>query len=364
MFEYVVDRFSCPLHVLSLKTASNIPGGTFDMDKTKTFFPQTMNIELTTNCPLHCPQCYCSLTGGKNIDLETAIHWIKEAGKLGVTDVMLSGGETMCYPHLYEVIAAVKKHCGIANVALSGFGFTQEVYEKMIAAGIGGIFISLNGSTKEINALTRDGYELAISALALLQKNNYPNTTINWVMHSNNADDFENVLAIAEQYGAANLVVIGVKPDSRKSLPTIPSLAQMLAVRQVIRSHKGNTKILIESCYSPMLALTSDTKLLGNLNIGINKGCGAGRTAFSVSVDGLLSPCRHLEYYEKFDTIAEYWEKSDVLKQLRLMDNDPAEPCRSCRLLNYCRPCAAINSKLENKLYRGNSYCPMANKEF
>ena len=328
------------------------------------YTPKTMNIELTTNCPLHCPQCYCSLTGGKNIDLQTAIYWIKEGGKLGVTDIMLSGGETMCYPHLYEVIKAAKEYCGIANVALSGFGFTQEVYNKMIDAGVGGIFISLNGSTKEINALTRDGYELAISALELLQKNKYPNTTINWVMHSNNADDFENVVTIAEKYGAANLVVMGVKPDSQKSLSTIPSLKQMQAVKQVIRSHKGNTQIFIESCYSPMLALTCDTKLFGNFNVGKNKGCGAGRTAFSVSVDGLLSPCRHLEYYEKFNTAAEYWENSEILKHLRLMDKEPAEPCSSCRLLNYCRPCAAINSKLENKLYRGNSYCPMANEEF
>lgn len=334
------------------------------MEALSSYAPETMNIELTTNCPLHCPQCYCSLTGGKNIDLQTAIHWIKEAGKLGVTDVMLSGGETMCYPHLYEVIHAAKAYCGTANIALSGFAFTQDVYDKLLAAGIGGIFISLNGSTREINSLTRDGYELAIAALELLQKNRYPNTTINWVMHSNNADDFENIVAIAEKYDVANLVILGVKPDSKKSLHTIPSMEQMISVKNFIRSHTGKTRILIESCYSPMLALISDTKLFGNMNVGKNKGCGAGRTAFSVSVDGLLSPCRHLEYYEKYDTAAEYWEKSEVLKHLRQMDNNPSEPCDSCRLKNYCRPCAAINSKLEGKLYRGNSYCSLAGKAF
>ena len=56
----------------------------------------TMNIELTTRCPLRCPQCYCTLTGGKNIDLNTAIYWIKEGASLGVKEVMLSGGETLC----------------------------------------------------------------------------------------------------------------------------------------------------------------------------------------------------------------------------------------------------------------------------
>lgn len=324
------------------------------------FIPVNMNIELTTNCPLRCPQCYCSLTGGKNIDLDTAIHWIKEGGKLGVKDVMLSGGETLCYPHIYEVVRASREYCGHANVALSGFRFNQEVYEKLLDAGVTGIFISLNGSTNEINAQTRDGYDLAIAALKLLQENHYPNTTINWVMHSSNADDFANVVALAEAYDVSSIVIIGLKPDSKKSLNTLPTLEQMLAVKHIVQTHRGNTKIYIESCYSPMLALTCDTKLFGNMNVGKNKGCGAGRTTFSVSVDGLLSPCRHLEHYEKFETAAEYWQNSEILNRLRQMaKEEPCEPCVSCRLMNYCRPCAAINSKLDNKLYRGNPYCPI-----
>lgn len=322
------------------------------------YTPETMNIELTTNCPLRCPQCYCSLTGGKNIDLQTAIHWIKEGAGLGVKDVMLSGGETLCYPHIYEVVRAAKEYCGGANVALSGFRFTQEVYDKLVKAGVTGIFISLNGSTEEINSQTRDGYHLAIAALELLQKNQFPHTTINWVMHSSNADDFINVVEIAERYDVAELVILAVKPDSKHSLNTIPSREQMLAVRDIIRSHKGKTKIFVESCFSPMLALVCDTKLFGNMNVGKNNGCGAGRTTFSVSVDGLLSPCRHLEYYEKYETAADYWENSPIQKRLREIDREqPAEPCSSCRFMKYCRHCAAINSKLEGKLFRGNQYC-------
>lgn len=129
----------------------------------------SMYMELTTNCPLRCPQCYCSLSGGKNINPETAEYWLKEAGKMGVREVML------------------------------------------------------NGSTEEINARSRDGYRLAISALELLQKNKFHNTAINWVMHSNNADDFTNMLELAEKYDVKNLVLLEVKPDSENQLPTLPA---------------------------------------------------------------------------------------------------------------------------------------------
>lgn len=320
----------------------------------------TMNIELTTKCPLHCPQCYCSLSGGKDIALETAVFWLREGGKAGVKEVMLSGGETLCYPHLYEVIKAAHMYCGNPNIALSGYNLTQNTYERIIEAGIKGIYISLNGSTESINMLSRDGYDLAISALKLLRRNQFTGTTINWVMHSSNSDDFMNVVNLAEEYGVASIVIIGLKPDSRNRLDTLPTREQMYAIKDIIMSHRGNTRIYIETCFSPLLALTCDTKLFGNLNVGKNKGCCAGRSTFSVNVDGKLSPCRHLDFFEHYPSLADYWEQSEILFRLREMDNEPSvEPCSSCKLMPYCRPCAAIHSKLEGRLFRGNKYCPI-----
>lgn len=324
---------------------------------------KTMNIELTTNCPLHCPQCYCSLTGGKNIDLETAIYWIKEGGALGVEDVMLSGGETMCYPHLYEVIKAAKQFCGRANVALSGYRLTQKSFLKLVDAGVSEIFISLNGSTEVINSISRDGFSLAIKALELLRSNDYPHTVINWVMHSSNANDFPNVIALAEKYSVSSVTVMAVKPDSEHQLSTLPSKEQMISVSKFIKAYRGSVKIGVESCFSPMLALISETKLFGNMNVGKNKGCGAGRDTFSVNVDGKLSPCRHLEYFEVFDTLEDYIKHSKVQKCIRSLEDTKRQPCNECRFTDYCRHCLAINSKIHNELYIGNEFCPIYEKK-
>lgn len=334
------------------------------MEITRQYIPETMNIELTTNCPLRCPQCYCTLTGGKNIALDTAIYWIKEAAKNGVKEIMLSGGETMCYPHLYEVIAEINKCNCHANIALSGYRFTQDVLDKLITSGVYGIYISLNGSTEQINMVTRDGYELALSALDLLCKNQYPHTVINWVMHSSNADDFPNIVAIAERYNVESVVVLGVKPDSKKCLNTMPTYEQMQQVSSIVKHHKGSVKLYIESCFSPLLAMTCDTALFGNFNVGKNNGCGAGRTTVSVSVDGRLSPCRHIDIYEEYPTLAQYWNESPIMKRLREIDeNMPEDPCDQCKYVKYCRPCTAIMHKLDGRLYRGNKYCQIAMRE-
>lgn len=67
----------------------------------------------------------------------------------------------------------------------------ELITKKPVLAGVGGIFVSLNGSTKKIGSKTRDGYELAIHVLELLRDMSFDGVHINWVMHSNNADDFD-----------------------------------------------------------------------------------------------------------------------------------------------------------------------------
>ncbi|WP_292144356.1 radical SAM protein [Butyrivibrio sp.] len=132
--------------------------------------PWQMNLELTTQCPLRCPQCYVHLNQGTHMSLDTALYWIRDAADAGVEQINLSGGETLCYPFLEELIAEGKSLKLSSAIALSGIYAGKETLEKLIAAGVNDIFISLNVSTEEINAKTRDGYELAIKALETLKE--------------------------------------------------------------------------------------------------------------------------------------------------------------------------------------------------
>ncbi|MFV0413786.1 MAG: radical SAM protein, partial [Oscillospiraceae bacterium] len=303
--------------------------------------PVLMNLELTSRCPLRCPQCYCDLETGRDMPLETALGWIRKAGKAGVQTVNLSGGETLCYPHLYPVAAEAARLCGEVNVALSGAGFGAEALGRLKEAGVSGIYISLNGSTSLVNAHSRDGYDLAVQALQLLQTEGFGRVGINWVMHSTNADDFEEMVALAERYGVHELAVMVFKPNARHQLPTLPTLAQMQAVAKTIKTYKGPLDIQVEECFSPLRALVRQ-KFFGNLNRGVEKGCGAGRDSFAVALDGRLTPCRHLDYPEERASVGDYWDNIPTLQAVRQCDAFPAAPCNACRYSPYCRPCMAV----------------------
>ena len=70
--------------------------------------PFQMNLELTTKCPLHCRQCYVRMDQVKEMPLETALFRIRDGATAGVKLVNLSGGETLMYPHLKDLIYECK----------------------------------------------------------------------------------------------------------------------------------------------------------------------------------------------------------------------------------------------------------------
>lgn len=317
----------------------------------------SINIELTNKCPLHCPQCYCSLEGDKHIDLETAKAKVREAAEHGVQVVNLSGGETLCYPWLYELTSYASQLCEQINIAISGCYFDESVLQKLIENGVTSISVSLNGSTKEINEMTRRGYELAVKAIKILGEAKIEEAYINWVMHSNNCEDFPNIVSLAEKYGIPYIDVIMFKPDSNHELNSFPSGAQMKEIAEFLHFYKGPVKILVESCFSPLLALVSNYSWTGNLNTGERKGCGAGMYMYNVNVDGYYSPCRHLDFFERFDSLDEYLTKSEYVQKVIAYETDLRHPCSACSLEHFCRPCPAITSKLKGALYKGHEPC-------
>ncbi len=323
------------------------------------FSLESLNLELTTKCPLRCPQCYCTLEGGKNIPLDIAAKAIQEAAELGAKHIELSGGETLCYPFLTDVIKLSHDHGLIPNIAISGWHFDRSKLEELIDAGIGGIFVSINAPTAELNSITRDGFNLAINALKILADYHFEEYYINWVMHRMTADTLPEMIQLVKPYHPRGIVIMTPKPDSSHALNSMPTMEQMEKAAQLIKNNQSKISLGVESCFSPLLAILGRNALWGNRNRGISKGCTAGLTSMSVSVDGLYSPCRHLEYFESFDSLTDYWHQSQTLKILRELADADTAPCSECEFCHYCRHCLAISSKLYGKIQLGYKDCPV-----
>ena len=323
------------------------------------YIPDGINIELTTRCPLRCPQCYCSLDGGKDISLDIAIKRLREAAELGVQHVELSGGETLCYPYIVEIVGAAKRLGLSASIAISGWHFDEETLDKLVNAGIDMICVSLNGPTEKENAKSRDGFKLAINALEILKKSEFENTLINWVMHRDSVEFLPDMIDLAKEYKVGGILIIDPKPTSKNEFNTYPTAEQIQYVADIVKYNRSGIDLIVQHCFSSLLALCSDNKLWGNSNHGIYKGCTAGLCSYCIDVDGMFTPCRHLEYHEQWGSSSEYWNCSEILNELRDLGDNQCEQCEACRLNKFCRPCVAAYSKIEHRIFRGGKYCPL-----
>ena len=324
-----------------------------------------MNIEVTTNCPLRCPQCYCSLYGGKNIDKTRAIQIIKQAKELGLEHVEFSGGETLCYPYLTDLITFASGLGIETSVSLSGWNFNNEILQRLIESGISTIYVSLNGPTKEINLETRDGFEYAIRALEILHSKHFSSVIINWVMHRSNADVLPKMVDIGQKYGVEAILIIEPHPTYTGEMVTYPTKEQLFKVADLVRHHSGEPQLWVHHCFSPLLALSSENRLWGNSNRGIYKGCSAGLASISIDVDGKFIPCRHLPMPEEYENVQDYWQFSSVLNQIRtIAEQKRSEPCSLCKLNRYCRPCLAHYQGNEGNLRSTPEHCAIGEAQY
>ena len=316
-----------------------------------------MNLLVTTRCPIMCPQCYCSLNTGHDLPKEKALFWIEEARKNGIWNINISGGETLCYQPIIEIVQAISDAGMTAKIATSGYGLDKNMYDRLVGAGIDAICISLNGSTDEVNSASRNGFKYAIQALELLKTSGFPKTILNWVMQDTNSYDFQEYINLAERYGVKIIDVISLKPTSQKEIGHYPTLDQMKYVANCIAKHKGSTKIIVELCYSNLLALMGDLPGICNFNCRETNGCTAGKYTISVNADGKLSPCNHLDYPEEFSSLQEYLRESKVIAELRNVKM--VEPCSECYFEKACSHCIAINASRGKGIFRGFEECPM-----
>ena len=147
-------------------------------------------------------------------------------------------------------------------------------------------------------------------------------------------------------------------PAASHQRKSVPSEEQLVRAAKLIKGYKGNVSSEIESCFSQLRALVLNSYFM-NRNVGIERGCGAGRDAVSINVEGKITPCRHIELEETYQSIADYWENSKVLQKLRHVEENKRRPCSDCRFQKNCLPCAAVNLKLLGEIYMGEEGCQL-----
>jgi len=307
--------------------------------------PEFLQIEITDYCPLKCPQCYKKDTDYSFMSKSKYEKIVKEAKQIDVKSIFFNGGEPLVNDNFLDMIQIANEKQLECTVFTSGYGMDDEFCKKIKKYNIN-IQISLNGSSREVNELSRDGYDVAILAMEKLKEHRI-NYNINWVARHDNVSDLEELIVLSKKYNATSINIVLNKMNSKGKVISSCTLEDYNLLKAVINS---NTEFIkIQSCYGLLMSYIGEIHRNNPLY-----GCQAGIRLMAVDVNGEYMPCTHLHYPEQFDSLYQYWGSSKIMSKLR--SEKQLVYCKEC---NNCRVCHSISKESHDNLNIGYRDCPI-----
>jgi pyrroloquinoline quinone biosynthesis protein E len=300
--------------------------------------PLLLIAELSYKCPLHCPYCSNPLSIGdsKYSDELPTEDWVRvfhEAGELGVLQLALTGGEPLVRKDA-EILVAGARDAGLySNLITAGTPFTRKRAQALREAGLDMVQVSIQDSDpieSDRIAGTKAFYK-KIEAAKLARELGFP-LTVNVVLHRQNLDRIEAIIALAEELDArrvelANSQYQGWAAINRTAL--MPTREQLEYGEKVVIEARERIGPKMEILW-----------VLPDYYEDTPKPCmgGWGHDAMVITPNGNVLPCQAASSIPglEFDNVrdrplSEIWFDSDAFNKFR-GDAWAPEVCKTCPL--------------------------------
>jgi PqqA peptide cyclase len=296
--------------------------------------PLALIAELTHRCPLHCVYCSNPLelqNRANELPPEIWSRVFKEAAELGVLQADLTGGEPLARTDILELVRAARAAGLYVNLITSGMPMDEGRLAKLIDAGLDHLQLSFQGASEDI-AAEISGTKSHPQKLRVLEwlKRVRVAVTLNFVIHRNNIDQIEQMLALAEFSSAtrvefANVQYYGWAFANRERL--LPTRAQLDRSIQVLKSAQERLRGKIRVEY-----------VVPDYYAKYPKPCmgGWGRKLMLITPTGEALPCHAAEIIPglqfenvKDRSVREIWEGSRAFQRFR-GEGWMQEPCKTC----------------------------------
>jgi pyrroloquinoline quinone biosynthesis protein E len=297
--------------------------------------PLAMLAELTHRCPLRCPYCSNPRALTARSGEMTTAQWraaLDEAASLGVLQVHFSGGEPTARDDLEEIVAHAEGLGLYSNLITAGVLLDRARLEGLAERGLQHVQLSVQGadpSNADRIGGFRGGHAKKLEVGRLVTEIGLP-LTINAVMHRQNLDELEDVIAIAVALGAQRLEVAHVQyygwalHNRQALLPTREQLDAATRTVEVARERLAG--VLVIDYVVPDYYARRPKACMG----------GWGRRFLNISPAGYVLPCHAAETitglsFERLGDrpLADIWRDGPAFEKFRGTDWMP-EPCRSC----------------------------------
>ena len=264
----------------------------------------------------------------------TTEDWIsvfRQAGKLGMLHAHFTGGEPLARVDLAELIAAARAAGLYTNLITSGIGLNEPRLQMLVETGLDHIQISFQDAREDaanwIAGAKAHAHKIELSRAIRKHKVAF---TVNLVVHRQNLDHLEEMVAFIEQLQPERIEIAhtqyyGWALQNRAAL--MPTRAQVESAVAIIAEAEKRLagRIRIDSVVPDYYAKYP-------------KACmgGWGRRLMLVNPSGKVLPCHAAEVLPglSFENVREkslewIWQESESFRKFRGEDWMP-DPCRTC----------------------------------
>lgn len=298
--------------------------------------PLALVAELTHRCPLHCVYCSNPLEmARRDAELSTA-NWnrvFREAAAMGVLQTDLTGGEPLARTDLVEIIRGARAAGLYASLITSGVPLDERRLEELVRAGLDHLQLSFQGaredSSTEFGGARPGTYEQKRRVARWVKKHRI-GFTLNFVIHRENLDQLEAMIAVTEEIGPgrvefAHVQYYGWAFSNRDRL--LPSRAQLDRSLEILKRAQERLQGQIRVEY-----------VVPDYYAKYPKPCmgGWGRKVILLAPNGDALPCHAARVipglsFENVQTrsLPEIWEESEAFGKYR-GEGWMLEPCKSC----------------------------------
>ncbi len=301
-------------------------------DATPEGAPYTLVAELTHRCALACP--YCSnpralVRGPEELTTDEWLRVVDDAAALGVMQIHLSGGEPLARPDLEPIAARAHARDLYVSLVTSGVPLERERLERL-APSLDHVQLSVQdaegASSDRIAGIA--AFDQKMRVAGWVKELGLP-LTLNVVLHRENIDRVEAIVALAERLGAdrlelANVQLVSWALENRGALlPTASALERARGVAaEARRRFEGRMQVVF---------------VLPDWHADRPRACmdGWGRRFAVVAPDGAVLPCHAARGLPlDFETVRSrslraVWADGEALRAYR-GEAWMAEPCKSC----------------------------------
>jgi pyrroloquinoline quinone biosynthesis protein E len=287
--------------------------------------------ELTYRCPLRCAYCSNPTHVPKRAALPVT-EWLRvleEARDLGAMQLHFTGGEPLLCADLETLVERAAALELYSNLITCGLPLNRARLERLQRAGLDAVQLSFQGASAASSAIAGlDAFEHKSSVASWARELELP-LTINVVLHRQNLDEVEDIIALAERLGAerlelANAQFLGFAYENRAAL--MPSREKLELARAKVQAARERLTGKLEILF-----------VLPDYHAGRPRTCmsGWGERYIVVTPDGRAMPCHAahvlpLEFPDvRSESLASIWHTSPAFQRYRGTDF-LGEPCHSC----------------------------------